>query len=63
MATHPADPQLLFTCTNLGQVFRSTDGGTSWSRLPREFGEIRTLHWRPAAEATKQAAHATWSYT
>ena len=63
MATHPADPLLLFTCTNLGQVFRSTDGGTSWSRLPREFGEIRTLHWRPAAGAAQQAEHATWSYT
>ena len=63
VATHPADPDLLFTCTNLGQVFRSTDGGSSWSRLPREFGEIRTLHWRPAAGAAQQAKHATWSYT
>ena len=40
---------LLFCCTNLGQMFRSTDGGESWVKLKREFGEIRTMLWRPAA--------------
>ena len=63
VAMHPADPQLLFTCTNLGQVFRSTDGGTNWTRLPREFGEIRALHWRPAAPANDSSAVAAqWTY-
>jgi photosystem II stability/assembly factor-like uncharacterized protein len=49
VATHPANPSLLFTCTNLGQMYRSNDGGEVWQRLPREFGEIRTLLWHPAA--------------
>jgi photosystem II stability/assembly factor-like uncharacterized protein len=49
VATNPADPMLLFCCTNLGQMFRSTDGGETWEKLRREFGEIRTMLWRPAA--------------
>jgi photosystem II stability/assembly factor-like uncharacterized protein len=60
VAMHPADPRLLFACTNLGQVFRSRDGGESWARLEREFGEVRALHWRPAGAAAGQ--HAVWSY-
>ena len=48
VATHPANPMLVFVCTNLGQVFRSRDGGDSWERLPHEFGEVRALHWRQA---------------
>lgn len=49
VAAHPADPMLLFCCTILGQMFRSTDGGENWQRLKREFGEIRTMLWRPNA--------------
>jgi hypothetical protein len=49
VATNAADPMLLFCCTVLGQMFRSTDGGESWVKLKREFGEIRTMLWRPAA--------------
>ena len=64
VATHPADSTLLFTCTNLGQVFRSTDAGQRWERLPREFGEIRALHWRPAPAQPggSGAVAAQWSY-
>ncbi len=47
VATHAGDPQLLFLATNLGQLFRSNDGGESWLRLKHEFGEVRSLHWRP----------------
>jgi photosystem II stability/assembly factor-like uncharacterized protein len=57
VATHPHDPQLLFTYTNLGQLFRSTDGGNQWQRLPHEFGELRTLHWRPTQYAADRPAH------
>ena len=49
VAANAADPMLLFCCTNLGQMFRSTDGGESWVKLKREFGEIRTMLWRPSA--------------
>lgn len=47
VATHPSDPKLIFVCSNLGQLFRSTDGGNSWTKLPREFGEVRSTIWQP----------------
>lgn len=47
VAANDADPNLLFACTNLGQMFRSTDGGENWAKLPRELGEIRTMLWHP----------------
>jgi len=48
LATHPSDPMLIFLCTNLGQIFRSTDGGETWVKLNHEFGEVRSIHWQPA---------------
>jgi photosystem II stability/assembly factor-like uncharacterized protein len=57
VATHPADPQLIFACTNLGQLFRSRDGGDSWQRLPHEFGELRALHWRPLPAGLDRQPH------
>ena len=48
IATHRADPGLIFVATNLGQLFRSTDGGESWTKLKREFGEVRSLAWYPS---------------
>lgn len=47
VATHPADPALLLAVTNLGQLFRSTDGGGSWTKLRRELGEVRCAIWTP----------------
>jgi photosystem II stability/assembly factor-like uncharacterized protein len=44
-ATHAADPQLVYASSVSGQVFRSTDAGHTWTRLAREFGEIRALAW------------------
>jgi photosystem II stability/assembly factor-like uncharacterized protein len=58
VATHAADPMLLFACTNLGELFRSEDGGESWTRLPHVFGELRALHWRPLPPGLRKAAHA-----
>ena len=47
IATHPADPNLIFAATNLGQIYRSTDGGETWTPLKRRLGEIRALTWIP----------------
>ncbi|MFL9911639.1 WD40/YVTN/BNR-like repeat-containing protein [Paraburkholderia sp. RL17-337-BIB-A] len=47
VATHPADPKLIFVASALGQVFRSADGGDSWSQIPRRLGETRSLMWVP----------------
>jgi photosystem II stability/assembly factor-like uncharacterized protein len=57
LTKHPHDPKLLFTYTNLGQLFRSTDGGDHWERLPHEFGELRALHWRPTVYPADRPAH------
>ncbi|GAA5232285.1 hypothetical protein FOZ76_16655 [Verticiella sediminum] len=57
VACHPFDPALVFVATNLGQLFRSTDGGLAWERLPHEFGEIRALCWRPITVAPDRPPH------
>lgn len=46
-AVHPADPQLVYASSVSGQVYRSIDGGAAWTKLDREFGEIRGLAWAP----------------
>ena len=46
-AVHPADPELVYASSVSGEVYRSTDGGAIWQKLPREFGEIRALAWTP----------------
>lgn len=47
-AVHPADPELIYASSVSGEVYRSVDGGRSFAKLPREFGEIRALAWAPA---------------
>jgi len=46
-AMHAADPNLVLTCSHYGQVFVSADAGDSWSKVRREFSEIRALAWVP----------------
>ena len=38
---------LIYASSVSGEVYRSTDGGASWQKLAREFGEIRALAWTP----------------
>ncbi|MFO0843905.1 MAG: hypothetical protein U0797_16165 [Gemmataceae bacterium] len=45
-AVHPADPDLVYASSVSGQVYRSLDGGVSWAKLDREFGEVRGLACR-----------------
>jgi photosystem II stability/assembly factor-like uncharacterized protein len=47
LATNPADPNLIYCAATLGQIYRSTDGGESWTALKRRLGEIRGLAWLP----------------
>lgn len=47
VATHPADADLLFASSCLGQIYRSTDGGENWTALKRRLGEIRHVMWLP----------------
>jgi photosystem II stability/assembly factor-like uncharacterized protein len=46
-ATNPADPGLILACSHYGELYTSNDAGDSWSKLPREFTEIRALSWTP----------------
>jgi len=46
-AVHAADPELAYASSVSGEIYRSTDGGDSWLKLEREFGEIRALAWAP----------------
>jgi photosystem II stability/assembly factor-like uncharacterized protein len=47
-AMHPADADLMLTCSHYGQVFVSDDAGDTWRKVRREFSEIRALAWVPA---------------
>lgn len=47
IGTNKADPMLIFCCTIMGQIFRSTDGGESWKKMDRELGELRMIAWAP----------------
>lgn len=44
---HAADPDLVYASSVSGEIYRSHNGGTSFERLPREFGEIRQIAWTP----------------
>jgi photosystem II stability/assembly factor-like uncharacterized protein len=46
-AVHAADPDLIYASSVSGEVYFSRDCGLSWSKLAREFGEIRALAWTP----------------
>lgn len=48
ISSHVAVPDVMFTVTNLGQIFRSLDGGSHWTKLRREFGEVRSMLMLPA---------------
>jgi photosystem II stability/assembly factor-like uncharacterized protein len=47
LAVNPADAKLIYAAATLGQIYRSTDGGESWTGLRRRLGEIRALAWLP----------------
>lgn len=46
-ATHPADPGLIVACSHYGELYKSDNAGNSWSKIRREFTEIRTVCWSP----------------
>ncbi len=48
VAAHPADPNLMFASACLGQMYRSSDGGETWSGIKRRLGEIRHVIWLPS---------------
>jgi photosystem II stability/assembly factor-like uncharacterized protein len=49
IAANPANPQLLFASSCLGQIYRSEDGGDNWIACKRRLGEIRHVMWLPVS--------------
>ncbi len=47
LAAHPADSDFLLASTVNGQVFYTADGGDSWTKFKRDFGEVHALAWVP----------------
>ena len=45
--TNPADPNRVVAGTILGEVYFTSDGGDSWEKAWREFGELRAVAWMP----------------
>jgi photosystem II stability/assembly factor-like uncharacterized protein len=46
-ATQPAIPNVIVAASIYGYVYTSEDGGETWQKLRKEFGEIRTLALMP----------------
>jgi photosystem II stability/assembly factor-like uncharacterized protein len=46
-ATHRADPALIVACSHYGELYKSDNAGDSWSKIRREFTEIRAVSWMP----------------
>jgi len=40
-------PDLVFAASRYGYLYRSDDGGDSWRKLWREFGEVSSIAWVP----------------
>jgi photosystem II stability/assembly factor-like uncharacterized protein len=47
LATHSADANRILAFSLFGEVYVSDDGGDSWRKIAREFGEIRAAAWLP----------------
>ena len=46
-ATHASIPNVIVAASLFGYVYTSEDGGDSWQKLRKEFGEIRSLALAP----------------
>ena len=47
LATHPAGPERIVAFSLFGEVYVTENGGQSWRKIAREFGEIRAAAWLP----------------
>ena len=42
-----SEPNMVFAASRYGYLYRSDDGGDSWRKLWREFGEVSSIAWVP----------------
>lgn len=45
--TNAVDPNVIFAVSRYGYIYRSDDGGASWTKLRRELSEIAAICWLP----------------
>lgn len=45
---HATDPRFIVAASLYGYLYCSADGGDSWTKLRREFSEVRAVMWTPA---------------
>ena len=43
----PMNPNTMFAASRYGYLYRSEDGGDSWTKLWREFSEVSSMVWLP----------------
>jgi photosystem II stability/assembly factor-like uncharacterized protein len=46
-AVNAANPNRILSYSLFGEIYASEDGGESWQKVKREFGEIRAIAWQP----------------
>jgi photosystem II stability/assembly factor-like uncharacterized protein len=51
-----AAPETMFAASRYGYLYRSDDGGDSWRKLWREFGEVSSIQWVPRSSARSESA-------
>ncbi len=47
VAVAESAPDMMFAASRYGYLYRSDDGGDSWRKLWREFGEVSSIQWVP----------------
>jgi photosystem II stability/assembly factor-like uncharacterized protein len=47
VSMHPDRPDQMFAATRYGYLYRSNDGGDTWTKLWREFSEVSSVTWMP----------------
>src|SRR5881409_3144396 len=47
VAVSESAPDIMFAASRYGYLYRSDDGGDSWRKLWREFGEVSSIQWVP----------------
>jgi photosystem II stability/assembly factor-like uncharacterized protein len=47
VAVSDSAPDTMFVASRYGYLYRSDDGGDTWRKLWREFGEVSSIQWVP----------------
>ena len=50
ISSHKERPNVIVAASLLGYVYVSEDGGDSWQKLQKEFGEVRSVALLPSDE-------------